>query len=269
LKIEKKINSVISYHNLSKHYPNRYASSLGYLDWNTQPNPFRYYRGAEIIDLPFRMDEKEIPYLDIYKNKINLTQDFNKQNIGTFLEYALGLSAWKSIPGSTWSLRINPSSGNLHPTEGYLVLPDLPDLNSGLYHYSPYLHSLERRALLTSPLKERLFESFEGEGFVIGLSSIYWRESWKYGERAYRYCHHDLGHALACLRISANLLGWNVKCLNHFSHQDVDEILGLGRMQQIPSEVEEGDILCFVYHSRKSPDRDSFSYEIFGRVQTT
>ncbi len=260
--IEQKKNYVIHYHNQTKHYPNRFASAPGFLEWDTQPNPFRFYRGAEKIGLPFRKDVKEIPYLNIYKNKINPTKDFNLQNLGIFLEYALGLSAWKSIPGATWSLRINPSSGNLHPTEGYLVLPDLPDLKSGIYHYSPYLHSLERRALLTSSLKEKLFEFFQGEGFVVGLSSIYWRESWKYGERAYRYCHLDLGHALACIRMSANLLGWNVTCLNQFSHEDVDEILGLRQMQQIPAEIEEGDILCLVHHSKDFHSFDSFSYEI-------
>ncbi|TVR64991.1 MAG: hypothetical protein EA420_04215 [Candidatus Competibacteraceae bacterium] len=32
---------------------------------------------------------------------------------------SLGLSAWKQHRGSRWALRCNPSSGNLHPTEGY------------------------------------------------------------------------------------------------------------------------------------------------------
>jgi len=27
-------------------------------------------------------------------------------------------------------------------------------------------------------------------GFLVGISSIFWRESWKYGERAFRYCNH-------------------------------------------------------------------------------
>ena len=35
---------------------------------------------------------------------------------------ALGLAAWKVIPGDRWALRCNPSSGNLHPTEGYVAL---------------------------------------------------------------------------------------------------------------------------------------------------
>ena len=89
LDIEDKIKSVIHYHNQTKHYPNKFASSLGFLDWDTQPIPFRIYEGAEKIDLPFRKENQEIPYLNIYKNKMNPKQDFNVQNIGIFLEHAL------------------------------------------------------------------------------------------------------------------------------------------------------------------------------------
>jgi len=34
----------------------------------------------------------------------------------------------KSARGERWALRCNPSSGNLHPTEGYAVVPPLPGL---------------------------------------------------------------------------------------------------------------------------------------------
>jgi hypothetical protein len=30
---------------------------------------------------------------------------------------------------STWALRANPSSGNLHPTEGYALLPAVCDVS--------------------------------------------------------------------------------------------------------------------------------------------
>lgn len=34
------------------------------------------------------------------------------------LLYSLSLSAWKQAGGARRPLRVNPSSGNLHPTEG-------------------------------------------------------------------------------------------------------------------------------------------------------
>ena len=45
------LQKVFDYHKATKHYFQRYASGPGYLDWNTQPNPFRRYEGARVIHL--------------------------------------------------------------------------------------------------------------------------------------------------------------------------------------------------------------------------
>ncbi|MGB6328412.1 MAG: hypothetical protein WBF48_05760 [Halarcobacter sp.] len=37
------LNMVYTYHNETKHSQQRYARSLGYMDWATQPNPYRTY----------------------------------------------------------------------------------------------------------------------------------------------------------------------------------------------------------------------------------
>ena len=44
------------------------------------------------------------------------------------LEYALALSAWKQAGGARWALRVNPSSGNLHPTEGQVLVGGIAEL---------------------------------------------------------------------------------------------------------------------------------------------
>ena len=48
---------------------------------------------------------------------------------------------------------------------------------------------------------------------LVALTSIHWREAWKYGERAFRYCQHDLGHAIAAVSMAAALLGWRAALL--------------------------------------------------------
>ena len=63
-------------------------------------------------------------------------QPIDVEAIGMLFELSLGLSAWKEYQGSRWALRCNPSSGNLHPTEGYLIAPELPGLAGGVYHYA-------------------------------------------------------------------------------------------------------------------------------------
>ncbi len=212
---------VIHYHEETKHHPGRYARAPGYLDWENVPDPFRRYEGTVPVRLPFLKKDSEAKYFSLYERTQNAPHPFSLQNIAAFLELSMGISAWKGFLGSKWALRINPSSGNLHPTEAYLILPPLAeyDHQGGVFHYAPFFHALEPRATLDPMLWERLREHFGTEGFLAGLSSIHWREAWKYGERAFRYCNHDLGHAVACMSFSANLLGWKAVHLNALSYQ--------------------------------------------------
>ena len=51
-KPESELAKVYLYHDRTKHRLDRYARSLGYLDWANQPNPFRRFDGARLIPLP-------------------------------------------------------------------------------------------------------------------------------------------------------------------------------------------------------------------------
>ena len=42
---------VVAYHERTKHHVGRFAASLGYMDWATQPDPFRRYDGAALVRL--------------------------------------------------------------------------------------------------------------------------------------------------------------------------------------------------------------------------
>src|SRR5437867_6592717 len=56
----------LSYHQRTKHHLDRYARSLGYLDWASQPDPFRTFTGALRIELPLAADGLTTPYADLY-----------------------------------------------------------------------------------------------------------------------------------------------------------------------------------------------------------
>ena len=215
------VTETLLYHEQTKHHFHRYARSAGFLDWANQPNPFRFYEGVTPVRLPLLQNDPAREHLALYERNRNAFQDFTRETIGAFLELSLGLSAWKSIPGSSWALRMNPSSGNLHPTEAYLILPALPAVTAGVFHYNPFLHALEPRAEVPEPLWQHIKEHLHTDGFLVALTSIFWREAWKYGERAFRYCQHDVGHALAALSFSANLLGWKVTWLNAVSDEEI------------------------------------------------
>lgn len=260
-------STVDAYHQLSKHAYHAYAPARGGgLDWASQPAPFRCYHndntntnmvialaipGSTMTNAP---PLPSLPYHSLYTNRVTTASSDSKtssapaslslSSLSTFLYYSMSLSAWKQAGKSSWSLRTNPSSGNLHPTELYIILPPgmLPiDIDSAaVVHYAPQWHAIERRASLSSPLwcQLRGYDSktnsdtntttdkktsstsskINGDGsFIISLTSIAWREVWKYGVRGFRYCQHDVGHALAALRFAAQLLGWTVTVI-HLKH---------------------------------------------------
>ena len=221
------IARVLAYHQRTKHHPQRTARAPGFMDWANQPDPFRTYPGAPAIDLPLRADSLVTAYGDLYMPGAVTPRPLDREGIALLFELALGLSAWKQYGNQRWALRCNPSSGNLHPTEGYAILPELPGLDAGVYHYDSHGHRLERRWRPAE--SDRLGAALPPGTFLVGLSTIVWREAWKYGERAFRYCQHDIGHALAALRYAAAALGWTAALLDHIGDGDLSAWLGLDR----------------------------------------
>src|SRR5207247_8895317 len=124
------------------------------------------------------------------------------RTLSRLFDYALALSARRQAGVKRWALRSNPSIGNLHPTEGYLLIGAVSGLAStpGLYHYAPKEHGLERRADCPAELFAELLHAFPPQAFLVGLSSIHWREAWQYGERAFAYWQPDDGHAIGTVR---------------------------------------------------------------------
>ncbi len=173
--------------------------------WTGIRSPTRFGRSPvrRTIELPLLADGLGTRYGDLYVPGAVAARPLGRSGVAILFELALGLSAWKQYEGSRWALRCNPSSGNLHPTEGYAVLPRMPGIEAGVYHYASREHALERRCTLAGAAGDRLAATLPAGSFLVGLSSIHWREAWKYGERAFRYCQHDLGHAVAALRYAA------------------------------------------------------------------
>ncbi|WP_437683623.1 nitroreductase family protein [Sorangium sp. So ce131] len=223
------VERALSYHTRTKHHLRRYARALGYLDWSTQPEPFRTFEGAPEVLLPLRARGLTAAYRDLYRPGAVAPAAVELGAVAALFELSLGLSAWKEHRGSRWALRCNPSSGNLHPTEAYLLSAGAPGLAAGLYHYVSRDHKLERRAALDAASARALAALLPAGGLLVGLSSIHWREAWKYGERAFRYCQHDVGHAIAAVRYAAAALGWTALLLDDLGDAELRALLGLDR----------------------------------------
>lgn len=241
------IQAVRDYHRRTKHHLDRYAASLGYMDWANQPHPFRSFPGAPQTALAHPATRLQ-PTYDALFDTCPATAPLDAEFVARLFYHSLALSAWKEIPGAApWSLRINPSSGALHPTEGYLISGPVAPLigTPGVFHYNPFHHALERRCSLTDQDWRLLTQRLPAPCLLIGLSSIYWRESWKYGERAYRYCHHDVGHALGAIAFAARTLGCATRLVSGLAADDLGRLLGVHA--QTGSEAEHADCLLAVY----------------------
>ncbi len=235
------LDTVLAYHQRTKHHFNRYAAGPSGLDWANQPAAFRFFSGSPQVLLPLRIDAAQTRYVDLYTPGKVPAQPLTTTSVAGLLELSLGLSAWKQHGASRWALRCNPSSGNLHPTEAYIVVASGDGLTAGVYHYLSRDHLLERRCAFATGSPDALLPA---DSLLLGFSSIHWREAWKYGERAFRYCQHDIGHAIAAVRFAAAVLGWQVKLLDQWGDDQMAVLLGLDRTQDFErAEVEHPDLM--------------------------
>ena len=158
---------LFAYHQATKHSYHSVRENAHYLDWSNQPDPFRTYEGAPVTMLapePGFPDAGTFGAMGALGGRPRTPGeiDFDDSNpiqldavwLSRLLWHSMAVSAWKKIPstGSRYSLRVNPSSGNLHPTETYLALNGFTDVDDGLYHYRADRHALEG-PLLSGPAR--------------------------------------------------------------------------------------------------------------------
>jgi SagB-type dehydrogenase family enzyme len=235
---------ILAYHERSKHRLERYAAGPEALDWDAQPNPFREFAGSPRIKLPLIADTLTASFDDLHAPNAIPPQPFTLDHISALLELAFGLSAWKQYGPDRWGVRCNPSSGNLHPTEAYVICHQITGLEDGVYHYLSRDHLLEQRGKFAA-------SNGPQPSLRVGLSSIFWREAWKYGERAFRYCQLDTGHAIGALRYAAATLGWSLKIRIDCGHQQLEQYLGLDRDSDFNgAEREEPELLIEISTSQ-------------------
>ncbi|MBF0620494.1 MAG: SagB/ThcOx family dehydrogenase [Magnetococcales bacterium] len=248
------MDSIRIYHQRTKHRTDRYAKGPGYMDWENQPDPFRRYSGALSKALPLCAKDLSTTFEQLDKRSSIPTHPLNLTGIATLLEISLAISAWKEMMGEKWAVRCNPSSGNLHPTEGYVVTPVLDDLKAGVWHYDSLNHRLEQRGVPQDEDLEHWSSEFPEGVFLIGLTSIHGRETWKYGERSFRYCHLNLGHAAMAVGYGAACLGWKARILDSPSDEEMELMLGLDWNPKLPpAEKEDSGLMIAISTAHHDP----------------
>ena len=235
---------VLAYHQRTKHTLERYAARPPSIDWTSQPNPFREFEGSPRTAFPLHASGLGVALSEVYRPDGVPPRPFSRESVGMLLRFSLGLSAWKEYGPDRWAVRCNPSSGNLHPTEAYVLCLGIDDLENGLFHY------LSRDHVLEAPLCARRAEGRRGplgrsssiscakpgntgsERFVIA-SSI-WVMPW-------------------CSAYAAALLGWQARLVPSLDDEVLERLLGLDRtMEFAAAERESAGLLLEVTPSGQS-----------------
>ncbi|MGH2800623.1 MAG: SagB/ThcOx family dehydrogenase, partial [Thermoleophilaceae bacterium] len=193
------------YHASTKHSPASLARSAHRLDWANKPLPFKIYTSLEGIPLP--------------------------DDLARLCRYSNGVLRWRRGPsGERYGFRAAPCTGALYHLELYLATAERSDLAAGLYHYGAHDHRL--RPLRRGDVRGAIFRA--GGAFaplgsaplVLVLTSTFWRNAWKYGDRAYRHAYWDGGVILANLLALLGETAGSASIVMGFVDDDVNRLVG-------------------------------------------
>ncbi|MBW1855453.1 MAG: SagB/ThcOx family dehydrogenase, partial [Deltaproteobacteria bacterium] len=136
-----------------------------------------------------------------YQNK-HLT----KETLSCLLWASTGISRKEGA----YEFRTSPSAGALYPIETYLVVNNVKEVESGLYHYNiqnHYLELLKKGDYAVETAKAALNQKMCVQAPVVFIwTAVFERMKWKYGQRAYRYVYLDAGHIAENLALTATSL---------------------------------------------------------------
>lgn len=130
-----------------------------------------------------------------------------------------------------YDFRAAPCTGALYHVELYVVCGDLPGLAAGVYHYGTHDHALRR--LRAGDHRATLVAASGGEPalarapVVLATTSVFWRNAWKYLDRAYRHTYWDTGTMLPNALAVAAAAGLPARLVLAFADRPVGELLGV------------------------------------------
>ncbi|HEY2525613.1 MAG TPA: SagB/ThcOx family dehydrogenase [Candidatus Binataceae bacterium] len=227
------IEAARTYHAATKHSYTSVRSGGHHLDWDNRPLPYKLYPEVAGIALPRDLSLARVPALDAIAAG-GATGDGGELTLDALtriLFCANGLTRRVRVGGQDYHFRAAASAGALYPIEIYAAVAEAGELEQGLYHFSPAdlrLRGLRRgdwRGLLARAAAGR--PSLLRARAVLVLSAIFWRSTWKYRARAYRYCFWDAGTILANLFAAAAAEGLSVDLVSAFADPEIEALLGI------------------------------------------
>jgi SagB-type dehydrogenase family enzyme len=228
------------YHDVTKHSYWSIRTSPHYLDWANQPSPFKIYPKLDQVALPRDFTETGAPALDVIASTGTQTESESKptlDQLSTILFYSAGVTKQKTYPGGTIYFRAAACAGALYPTEIYVVCESFDGLAAGVYHFNPGDFSLRR--LREGDHRNVLVEATASEPslarapVILVYTSISWRSTWKYRDRAYRYHFWDNGMIAANTLAMCDAHRLPAELVMGFIEADVNKLVGIDGKREL------------------------------------
>jgi SagB-type dehydrogenase family enzyme len=202
------------------------ASVLGCIEATDAEQPLPNAAGA--VDLPEPRRDGDVPV----ERALAMRRSVRQYADTPLSLAALAQLAW-SAQGITDSAghRTSPSAGALYPLELYVVAGDVPGLEAGIYRYVPAGHRLVRHAdgdARDAVARAALQQSWLADApAILVLAGVTERTAGKYGSRAPRFVHIEVGHAAQNVYLQAEALGLGTCIVGGFDDRQLKRVLAL------------------------------------------
>lgn len=175
-------------------------------DWDIKPSLYKVYETLPPIELARDLPDTGRPALEAIaaigaEPSSRVVPDRALLGrLGLLTNGALDRT-WTTPDGRVHHYRTAGGTGAQYHLELYFVCADLADLEAGVYHYSAIDHTL--RLLRAGDFRAALADATGDEGsiaaapVVLAMTSTFWRNAWRYRERAYRHAYWDAGTSLS------------------------------------------------------------------------
>lgn len=246
------------------------------VDWGDAPLPFKLYQDLPAIDLSLAVSLD----FDVQRDRSSVSLE----GVTNLLWYSFGLTklchiklpveeAGEQSVFMQTLRRYVPSGGALYPSELYIYLK-LEEMSTGIYHYDVAHHRLVL-------LREGNFDSYLQRALghrhpvsscfgVLFVSTLFWKNFYKYHDFAYRLQGLDAGELMGQLLEVGKQLGYESCVYYQFLDGAINYLLGLNDDEEsvygvipvwvaedplmnirdgkgIPTRIESTDSLCKEY----------------------
>jgi SagB-type dehydrogenase family enzyme len=215
--------------------PPNLGPAMGEQDLAIEPAQFKIYPALEPIPLPTEPLITSLAALDAIAATGEGNSETSIPDLATISALLLRsnglLKRWHSPWGREVNFRAASCTGARYHLELYLICADLLGLPAGIYHYGVHDHALRR--LRGGDYRSVLVEatgSYPAVGSApatIASSSAFWRNAWRYQERAYRHAYWDTGTLYANLLAVAASAGLPTEVVLGFDDWAINRLLGL------------------------------------------